>query len=329
MKIKTEFTPQIEQEIINFYSNHTARETIQKYHLRLSRLNKLLATYNVNKHKSIKTKITPEIKTYIKTNYESESDLTICKKFHITKPVLYKILQDLNIARHSSHDNFSISLTYIPSEEIKNNIINFYLTEHTLYETAKEFNMAPQTIAKWLTIWGIKRSYQDSYKIKSRYEKIKQTNLKRYGVECPGLITRYSNKKIISKYYYDTLYFDSSWELATWIYCKDHNIAIERLPIRIAYNVNNEQHYYYPDFKINNVLVEIKGDYLIENNQLKKIYKSQDEKLLHAKSLCMQQNNIKIYTSKDLVEIKNYITTTYGKDYLKRFKNTQKATQKK
>lgn len=329
MEIKTEFTPQIEQEIINFYINHTARETIQKYHLRLSSLNKLLATYNVNKHKSIKTKITPEIKTYIKTNYELESDLTICKKFHITKPVLYKILQDLNIARHSSHDNFSISLTHTPSEEIKNNIINFYLTEHTLYETAKEFNIAPQTIAKWLTKWGVKRSYQDSYKIKSRYEKFKQTNLKKYGVECPGLIARYSNKKITSKYYYDNLYFDSSWELATWIYCKDHNIAIERLPVRIAYNVNNEQHYYYPDFKINGVLVEIKGDYLIENNQLKKIYKSQDEKLLYAKSLCMQQNGIKIYTSKDLVEIKDYITTTYGKDYLKRFKNTQKATQKK
>lgn len=54
--------------------------------------------------------------------------------------------------------------------------------------------------------------------------------------------------------------FDSSWELAIWIYCKDHNISIEHNPCTFVYEYDGKQHLYLVDFRINGKLVEVKGD---------------------------------------------------------------------
>ena len=60
--------------------------------------------------------------------------------------------------------------------------------------------------------------------------------------------------------YYYGITFDSSWELAVWIYCIDHNIPITRTPCKLEYlDSLNIKHFYFPDFIINGKLVEIKG----------------------------------------------------------------------
>ena len=80
-------------------------------------------------------------------------------------------------------------------------------------------------------------------------------------------IERYGSNFNNNSYYYYNLYFDSSWELAVWIYCIDHNIPIIREPVIFRYSDNAGKILpYIPDFKINGQLVEIKGDQFFDES---------------------------------------------------------------
>ena len=80
--------------------------------------------------------------------------------------------------------------------------------------------------------------------------------------------------------FYDNEYFDSSWELAYWIWCKTHKLSIARN--HQGFLLSNGSHFY-PDFIVDGNLVEIKGDHL------KKI-----ESFKYKLDFC-KKNNIKIY----------------------------------
>lgn len=75
--------------------------------------------------------------------------------------------------------------------------------------------------------------------------------------------------------YYDDIWFASTYELAYYIFCKDHHIDIIRNKQRFKYEYNGEIHNYTPDFYSNdeNVYIEIKG-YETEKDRAK--YKSID-----------------------------------------------------
>ena len=104
-------------------------------------------------------------------------------------------------------------------------------------------------------------------------DKIKQTNLSKYGTEYP----QYRH------YYYNNIYFDSSYELVFYKFCIDHNINIEREPSNPAIyyytSKNNKKHRYYPDFKISYLdktrLVEISSNYTwsTKSDEKKKVMK--------------------------------------------------------
>ncbi len=59
--------------------------------------------------------------------------------------------------------------------------------------------------------------------------------------------------------YYKNIWCDSSWELAFLVYCLDNNISIKRNKNAYVYEYNNIEHLYYPDFIVENKLIEIKG----------------------------------------------------------------------
>lgn len=62
------------------------------------------------------------------------------------------------------------------------------------------------------------------------------------------------------KGWYDNIYFDSSWELSYYIYCKDHNIEIKRCKEYFLYEAeDNVERKFYPDFIVNSEIIEIKG----------------------------------------------------------------------
>jgi len=68
--------------------------------------------------------------------------------------------------------------------------------------------------------------------------------------------------------WYNNVYFDSTWEIAYYIYCKDHNINIKRCNEKFEYiNVDGKKRFYYPDFRVEGKLTEIKGYHTINVQQ--------------------------------------------------------------
>lgn len=61
------------------------------------------------------------------------------------------------------------------------------------------------------------------------------------------------------KGWYKGFYCASRYELAYIVYCLDHNIGIERNKECFEYLYKNEVRRYYPDFIVDNCLIEIKG----------------------------------------------------------------------
>jgi len=82
----------------------------------------------------------------------------------------------------------------------------------------------------------------------------------KYGVDnpfkCPEI-----RDKIRRKYVYANIRFDSAPELAFYIWLKDNHIGFEYQPhTSFTYEHNGKQHEYFPDFKVNEQYIEIKGD---------------------------------------------------------------------
>ena len=111
-----------------------------------------------------------------------------------------------------------------------------------------------------------------------------------------------------TRYYeYNNIIFDSSWELATYIWHKDHNIDIIREPCTFDYiGLDFKKHTYFPDFQINNQIIEIKGNqYLKENGKLK------DE----AKQLCIDDNNVIIWSYNNVKPYIKYCEDLFNDKY--------------
>lgn len=98
--------------------------------------------------------------------------------------------------------------------------------------------------------------------------------------------------------YYKGIWCDSTYELAYLVYCLDHNIPIKRNTDSFEYCIDGERHRYYPDFLVNDVLIEIKGYYT----------ETVDCKI---KAVHSQQKNIEILYKKDLQTVFEYIHDKY------------------
>lgn len=167
---------------------------------------------------------------------------------------------------------------------------------------------------------------------KCNYEKVKETIRTNHGVNNPfqskeimdACWKRYEErtgfdhpshnpeviKKIKQKYWYDNRFFDSSWEIAYYIWLKDHNIDFIYHP-NISFNYKTDdgkEHRYFPDFKVNEEYIEIKGDHLLSEEW------SSCEKIECIKT------HVKILCCDEIKPILDYINEKYGKNYLKQFK---------
>lgn len=151
-------------------------------------------------------------------------------------------------------------------------------------------------------------------------EKCEATNLTLYGVKHPIQNTEVF-RKTKAKYKFDDYIFDSSWELAYYIWLKDNNIEFEYHPKdTFIYEYNNVMHEYCPDFKINNKFYEIKGDLFFENEKMINPYNRLLDNKMQAKYECMLKNNINILKYNDIKLYLDYINLNYGINYLKTFK---------
>lgn len=97
-------------------------------------------------------------------------------------------------------------------------------------------------------------------------EKYHTTLHDNYGVKWP--MQSYDiRSKSRTKIKHDDLYFDSSWELAYYLYLKENEIDFVYHPnVYFEYmGEDNKSHKYWPDFYVNNEYVEIKSSYLLNN----------------------------------------------------------------
>ncbi len=150
-------------------------------------------------------------------------------------------------------------------------------------------------------------------------EKRKNTCMLNYGVPHQAQ-SKLFHQKSHKKYTFNNIMFDSSWELAYYIWLTDHNIVFEYQPnITFKYSYNNKEHYYNPDFRIANEIYEIKGLHFFENkdsnSKMINPYTKEQDGLLEAKHQCMIANNVHIITNCN--KYINYIKNKYGKNFLK------------
>ena len=164
-----------------------------------------------------------------------------------------------------------------------------------------------------------------SLRNKNVYEKAKETWLEKYGVINPfntEEVKKKARKGQAGKrfYYKDGEVFDSSWELAFWIYHRDNNIPIIREPTKLYFTFEGKQIGYIPDFEVNGILYEIKGDqFFNENNNLISPYNPLNNDLAASKQKCMEDNNIIIIRREQITPYLEFVQNKYGKDYLNQF----------
>lgn len=130
-------------------------------------------------------------------------------------------------------------------------------------------------------------------KDKTHKENIRKSIQTKYGEHYINAFMIPEVKAKLHKHYkYDNIFFDSSWELAVYIWHTDNNIQIVREPCKFEYYVNTAKHYYYPDFLINGTIIEIKPNWqLIDNKILKDCNKQK----------CIEQHNVIIWND-EIVE---------------------------
>ena len=267
------------------------------------------------------------IKTYVIPRNKSQIHTVICMtdlnkiyeflKQHPDKKERTDYLRrESRIRNFGSWENWKKSMT----EKLKQTCLKRYGVDNVfknvqIQEKVKQTNLKKYgTENIFASEYGkekIKETMLQRYGVEnSRYlletkQKAEQTCLKKYGVKHYSQTKKFQEQRY-KHFYYDNTYFDSSWELAVWIYCKDNNIDIEREPCSFTYSYNNERHTYYPDFRINDKLVEIKGDHLLKQLQTDK------DCLESAKYKCMCDNNVEIWSKKEIQDYLNYIDEKYG-----------------
>lgn len=226
------------------------------------------------------------------------------------------------IERFGAKSNF---LTPEFIEVKRNAMIERYGVEHSMQcEDSKE--KARQTFLKRLGV-------DNPFKSDDVRNKSKATMKERYGFEYwqqsdegrnflrENWVKNVQEKIKHKSYSFDNHIFDSSWELAFYIWLKDNNIEFKFHETRYEYYVENIKHYYYPDFEVGRTIIEIKGDNLINENG---VLTDRNGNALEEKTELLKSLNVKMILGKDAKVFLNYVKSKYGKNFLKEHKNEKK-----
>lgn len=160
----------------------------------------------------------------------------------------------------------------------------------------------------------------------NNHEKTVRTNMERYGVPATMQVKEFSDKTH-SKYTYNGMLFDSTNEIAYYIWLVDNGHLVEYQPaVEFDYQYDGSLHKYYPDFMVDGQLVEIKGLQFFENkdasSKMINPYDRRMDGLYEAKHQCMVAHNVKIVT--DCKAAIKYVSRKYGPNFLSSCKNKRK-----
>ena len=283
-------------------------------------------------------------KMYLEQNMRRED---IAKRYNISISCV-----DKDVQKYGFRKSKELISAQFEKKVDKNALYQYYIVEnHTNDQTAQHFKIDERTLRRKMRKYGIIKSQEQQLEALKReqfqkygtwfpsseyYQKnvkdkmlntMKITCMNKYGVEYTCLNHEVMSKSS-QKYFYENEIFDSSWELALWIYAKDHQEPIIRNPCRFEYLLDNQIHYYYPDFEYKGILLEIKGDHLFnKDNKLQNVHKQHTRKD-ECKQRCMDENHIVVWKQAEVQFAINYVNQKYGKNYLKSFKKRSKRVLK-
>ena len=183
---------------------------------------------------------------------------------------------------------------------------------------------------------GIKKFRQDKNRVEEAGKQQRRTMLEKYGVENPSQVHGIRLKQQ-QKYFYENKWFDSGAEIYFYIYHRDMGDSIEYQPdVELFYEFKGKTHRYYPDFRLNGQLIELKGDHLFNdkgeliNPWAKRLSERRRMELFdrdQAKLKCMKDGGVKIVLYSQIEECINYCKKTYGYKYVDSFKRRSTCHQ--
>jgi len=232
-------------QITNVIDLYNKKETISEIEKQsgLSKKNIYKVLHENNIVRNLNAKITETVKTNIVNDYLNGKTFNQIMECYNIKGsgTISKILKEKNI-KVEKHIHNKVG------KEIRENIINEYKNGLNICELHEKYGYGTTTIARWVKKAGITRSFSDAFTlsaIKGR-KHFKGTNLPWYSTK--------------NKCWYVA---DSIWEAVRMKQLdEDMNVVSwEKSEDRIPYvDLNGEEHYYIPDFKVyyigNNISVE-------------------------------------------------------------------------
>lgn len=229
------------------------------------------------------------------------------KKYKVDNPSKSKVVREK--AKRTCLEKYGVEYSFQSEnnkQKSKRTMLERYGVDHIMHN--------PEAVNK------VKEKNRLNRKIAA--EKARQTCLKKYGVyhQMQNIDIQNSTKK---KYTYNGINFDSSWELAFWIFNIDNGYNIKRCDKSFEYSFNGKKHLYIPDFEINEKLYEIKGLQFFENknpnNKMINPYDRSKDELFEVKHQCALQHNVIFIT--DCEKYIKYVEENYTKDFLTLFFN--------
>lgn len=154
-------------------------------------------------------------------------------------------------------------------------------------------------------------------KSKEVIDKISATTRKRYGVKFPCLTDKCLNTSKVC-YEYNSITFDSKWELCYYIKQHETGIDIQRYKGKgFVYEVDGVTHRYFPDFIVDGSIVEIKGEHFFnEEGDLVNPF-TNDE---HLQTISIQKGRLMeslgVIIITDVTDCIKYVEHKYGTKFI-------------
>ena len=252
---------------------------------------------NYDKWKQLYGNLIPEILNY----YHNHSFYDTQTTFKLSHRRLMHILVETNTELHSKQE-----IAEFKTNKIKQTCLSKYgvpfNTQRQEFLASKQNYIKNTTTAAHAEL--IKQGFQNKYGVDNCFQvdevkdKIAATMRSNHNGLWNSQTEEY-NKKCYRKYVYDNLFFDSKPELCFYLYHKQLGHDIKRSPIRFEFDYNNETHYCFPDFEVDNKLYEIKGDHLYKRMQLL-------GSLDNAKLNCLLAHQVTIITSSEYIKYEKW-----------------------
>ena len=164
----------------------------------------------------------------------------------------------------------------------------------------------------------IKEKWNERYgghpmKSKEVRMKLEESMIQKYGFRNASQVPNICSKKSKHKYNLDDYSFDSKAEFLVYKFCKENGLKVVYQPKSIEYKDSlSKSHQYIPDFEIEGKLYEVKGDYLLTNenklyfpyrNTLTETELNEFDSRDEAKTQCMKDNHVTIIRTSQINEL--------------------------